>query len=117
VDFFLSLGRRRRRAAGLLGLNWGGDGGFNRRTITFESSVVLDRGFVLVVVEFVVVMLLLLLLLFMRGTIKRSSSGCISAVGREEVDDAASLGLSEIHVFMTISDSLEAIELSIVSFT
>jgi hypothetical protein len=84
-----------------------------------ESSCVLlqeDGGFVpvgiVVVVELVVVMLLLLLLLLMRGTIMRSSSGCISD------DDAASasLGLSEIHVFMAISDSLEAIELSMVSF-
>jgi hypothetical protein len=55
--------------------------------------------------------LLLLLLLLMRGTIMRSSSGCIS-----DDDAAASWGLSEIHVFMAISDSLEAIELSIVSF-
>jgi hypothetical protein len=80
-----------------------------------ESSCVLlqeDGGFVPVgvdIVELVVVMLLLLLL--MRGTIMRSSSGCIS-----DDDAAASLGLSEIHVFMPISDSLEAIELSIVSF-
>jgi hypothetical protein len=81
-----------------------------------ESSCVLlqeDGGFVPVGVDIVeLVLVMSLLLLLMRGTIMRSSSGCISD------DDAASasLGLSEIHVFMAISDSLEAIELSIVSF-